>query len=165
MKRWVRWIAVALAVVVLAGAIVYFVFPRPAFLAARALLRASAGLSQHSIQVAGHTIVYLDGGSGEPLVLLHGFGAEKDNWLSAAWQLRGRYRVLALDVPGFGQSSQDPGANYSCEEQAARVAAFLGAVTTRPASRCSSAGFRPRNLLWGGGSEGGGVSPPPSYFR
>jgi len=128
MKRWGTWIAVALAVVVLAGAIVHCVFPRPAFLAARALLRAAAGLSQHSIQAAGHTIVYLDGSSGEPLVLLHGFGAEKDTWLSLAWQLRGRYRVLALDVPGFGQSSQDPGANYSFEEQAARVAAFLDAV-------------------------------------
>ena len=128
MKRWVKWIAVGLAVVLLAGAIVYFVFPRPAFRAARALLRASAGLSPNSIQAAGHTIAYLDGSSGEPLVLLHGFGAEKDNWLSTAWQLSGRYRVLALDVPGFGQSSQDPEANYSFEEQAARVAAFLDAL-------------------------------------
>jgi pimeloyl-ACP methyl ester carboxylesterase len=72
--------------------------------------------------------VYLDAGAGEPLVLLHGFGAEKDNWLSTAWQLRGRYRVLALDVPGFGESSQDPEASYAYEQQVARMAAFLDAV-------------------------------------
>lgn len=44
------------------------------------------------------------GGSGDVLLLVHGLGGSHLNWLSVAPQLAERYRVYALDLPGFGRS-------------------------------------------------------------
>lgn len=44
------------------------------------------------------------GGSGQVLLLVHGLGGSHLNWLSVAPQLAKRYRVYALDLPGFGRS-------------------------------------------------------------
>jgi pimeloyl-ACP methyl ester carboxylesterase len=44
------------------------------------------------------------GGSGQVLLLVHGLGGSHLNWLSVAPQLAERYRVHALDLPGFGRS-------------------------------------------------------------
>ena len=45
--------------------------------------------------------------------------------LATAPFLRRRYRVIALDVPGFGESSRPADASYRVEEQVERVRAFL----------------------------------------
>ena len=37
---------------------------------------------------------WLEGGSGATLLLVHGFGADADNWLLLAAALRGRYRLI-----------------------------------------------------------------------
>lgn len=42
----------------------------------------------------------------EPVVLLHGLGATKASWLTVVPALSRRYRVLAIDLPGFGASSK-----------------------------------------------------------
>ena len=49
-------------------------------------------------------------GSGEPLVFIHGLGASTATWLACRDLLQGRYRVVAIDLPGHGQStvSTDP---------------------------------------------------------
>ncbi|MDQ3646160.1 MAG: alpha/beta fold hydrolase [Actinomycetota bacterium] len=46
---------------------------------------------------------------GEPLVLLHGLGASKSSWLTVVPQLAQHYRVIAIDLPGFGASSKPRG--------------------------------------------------------
>jgi pimeloyl-ACP methyl ester carboxylesterase len=75
-------------------------------------------------------LAYLDEGSGEPIVLVHGFGSSKEvNWVQPGWvaTLRdaGR-RVVALDNRGHGQSTKlyDP-ADYHTTKMAADVAALL----------------------------------------
>ena len=45
----------------------------------------------------------------QPLVLLHGLGATKSSWLPVVPALAKRYRVLAIDLPGFGASSKPIG--------------------------------------------------------
>jgi pimeloyl-ACP methyl ester carboxylesterase len=45
----------------------------------------------------------------EPLVLLHGLGATKSSWLPTVPELARRYRVVAVDLPGFGSSSKPIG--------------------------------------------------------
>jgi hypothetical protein len=50
---------------------------------AQGLERRRAGLAEAAIEVANHRIAYLAGGVGDHLLLLHGFGANKDNW--CAW--------------------------------------------------------------------------------
>ncbi len=83
--------------------------------------RRAAGLSPASVAVDGHELAYLDGGSGEPLLLLHGFAADKDNWTRVARHLTGRFRVIAPDLPPFGESAGWEGASYSVPVQVERV--------------------------------------------
>lgn len=45
-----------------------------------------------------------------PLLLLHGLGATKSSWLPVVPALADRYRVVAMDLPGFGASSKPMGA-------------------------------------------------------
>lgn len=90
--------------------------------------RRAAGLEVRRVSVEDHEIAYLDGGRGEVVILLHGFGAEKDNWTRFAGYLTPHYRVVALDLPGFGDSSFREGASYRIADQARRVAAFADAL-------------------------------------
>jgi pimeloyl-ACP methyl ester carboxylesterase len=76
----------------------------------------------------GTHIAYLDGGSGEPLVLVHGFGADKDNFTRVARWLTPHYRVIVPDLVGFGDSSHLADADYRYAAQAARVHAFVQAL-------------------------------------
>src|SRR5918997_6486687 len=48
------------------------------------------------------------GGSGAPLVLLHGLGFSWRSWLPVLAALEARHDVVALDLPGFGGSPALP---------------------------------------------------------
>jgi len=58
--------------------------------------------------VDGITLAYVDEGSGDPVVLLHGWGGQAVSMMPLIVGLRDRYRVLAFDLPGFGGSSPPP---------------------------------------------------------
>lgn len=55
-------------------------------------------------------IAYLDQGAGDPIVLVHGFGSNKEvNWLNPGWVdllTKAGRRVIALDNRGHGASSK-----------------------------------------------------------
>lgn len=87
--------------------------------------RLLSGLRPHRLQVGSASMPYLEGGSGETIVLLHGFGGDKDNFTRVARHLRKSYRVLIPDLPGFGEASRDPGASYAIADQVANLHAFL----------------------------------------
>jgi len=92
--------------------------------------RSRSGLVRKEVDLeVGLHYVYLEGGSGEPLFLFHGFGADKDNFTRVARFLTSHYRVIVPDHAGFGESSHDPDADYSPPAQARRLhdlAAKLG---------------------------------------
>jgi pimeloyl-ACP methyl ester carboxylesterase len=55
--------------------------------------------------VAGRRLHYLDAGGGEPcFVLVHGMGGRWQHWLETIPALAEHGRVLAVDLPGFGDS-------------------------------------------------------------
>jgi pimeloyl-ACP methyl ester carboxylesterase len=54
--------------------------------------------------VAGGVIAYAVCGHGPPVVLLHKLGGWLQDWRALAAELAGRYRVIALDLPGHGSS-------------------------------------------------------------
>jgi pyruvate dehydrogenase E2 component (dihydrolipoamide acetyltransferase) len=69
-----------------------------------------AGPAEETVAVEAGTLRFLrQGEEGEPLVLLHGFGGDLNNWLFTAPALAGRHVVYALDLPGHGGSSKDVG--------------------------------------------------------
>jgi pimeloyl-ACP methyl ester carboxylesterase len=53
-----------------------------------------------------------------PLVLVHGFPTSSIDWFEVAEQLSDRYRVCAMDFPGFGFSDKPLGWGYSLQRDA-----------------------------------------------
>lgn len=107
------------------AATLYFV-PATQLASLRLIEQYRAGLSHEQLSVHNLNIHYYRGGpaSGETLVLLHGFAADKDNWLRFSRPLTQDYRVIALDLPGFGDSDLPPG-SYDVGTQAERLADIL----------------------------------------
>ena len=125
----VKKIFVIVTVVVLLGlAGVYFLLPEVTFGLLRKVERSVGGLEHRSIALKGLRFEYLEGGKGDALVLLHGFGANKDNWTRMAKYLTPRFRVIAPDLPGFGDSGPAPDGDYTIGVQAKRVKAFVRAL-------------------------------------
>jgi pimeloyl-ACP methyl ester carboxylesterase len=89
------------------------------------LERRISGLSTKSLHVDGFDIPYLEGGKGEVLLLIHGFGGDKDNFTRIARFLTPHYRVIIPDLPGFGEASRIEKASYMMADQVARIHAFL----------------------------------------
>lgn len=123
MKKLLAGIVLLLAA---AAAALYF---SPATLLATVQFaeRQMAGLSPRQVQVGDFTIHYYEGGpqDAQTVLLIHGFGADKDNWLQFSRPLTGKYHVIALDLPGFGESSRNPQAAYDLNAQVARIEAFV----------------------------------------
>ncbi|MDP2571885.1 alpha/beta hydrolase [Vibrio penaeicida] len=107
---------------VLIAIIAYTVTPIPTlFRYVASAERSMAGLELKKIQVGELDIEYLRGGSGPPLVLLHGFGADKDNWVRISGDLVSDFDVIAIDLPGFGNSTQNIALDYDVLSQVKRV--------------------------------------------
>ncbi|GAB3389660.1 alpha/beta fold hydrolase [Lysobacter fragariae] len=148
--RFLRGCAgVALAVAIIATAVA--VDPYALVRIEYARQRVAANLSRETIYVAGHRWVYAhndDAPAGAPtVVMLHGFTGSKENWYPVAARLRGRYRLLIPDLPGWGESERKPATDYGFNAQAGYVDAFIRALSPG----------RPVVLL--GHSMGGGIVP------
>jgi pimeloyl-ACP methyl ester carboxylesterase len=58
----------------------------------------------HTITIEGQRIYYRSFGSGTPLVLLHGYAATGLLWQKCLPFLAQQHQVIAIDIPGHGQS-------------------------------------------------------------
>jgi pimeloyl-ACP methyl ester carboxylesterase len=72
------------------------------------------------------------GGSGKPVVLVHGLAGSAANWVELLPELAERYRVLAVDLPGHGGSAPPPAA-ASVTDFAEAVAAEMEREQVSPA--------------------------------
>jgi pimeloyl-ACP methyl ester carboxylesterase len=64
------------------------------------------------ITVNGHRIAYRDAGTGEVLLLVHGLGGSSSSWREMTPKLAMKYRVIAPDLLGHGESDK-PRGEYS----------------------------------------------------
>lgn len=128
-----RWIVLAALILLLAAAAVFpYVAPEMATRLAIDAGRYRAGRVRKEIDLPdGLHYVYLDGGQGEPLMLLHGFGANKDNYIRVAPYLTPHYRVIIPDHIGFGESSRPPEADYSPLAQVERLRSLARALNLK----------------------------------
>jgi pimeloyl-ACP methyl ester carboxylesterase len=67
----------------------------------------------------------IEQGEGQPLLLLHGFGANTYTWAKIRVMLSLRHRVFALDLKGFGQSPKPDLPGYSLSDHAECVLRFI----------------------------------------
>jgi pimeloyl-ACP methyl ester carboxylesterase len=108
------WLAATIAGVLAVAAGVLFYF-RP-LLVVSGLQRVAEwklGLAEHDVRLGQYRIRYLAGGSGKPLVLVHGLAGRAEDWLALVPELRDAgYRIYALDLLGYGRSDK-PDVDYS----------------------------------------------------
>ena len=83
--------------------------------------RLMAGVKRHVVQVGDHRVVYSEGGQGETILLLHGFGASGDSWNQLAATLTKKHRMIAPDLPGWGASTRIEGESYGYPAQLERL--------------------------------------------
>lgn len=83
--------------------------------------------AQHMVQVDGLNIHYKDTGPKDaPVVLLlHGFGSSLQTWDVWAAKLETDYRVIRLDLPGFGLTGPSPLHDYSEQNDLATLTHFV----------------------------------------
>ena len=117
-----------------------------------ARLRWLAGAEVQSKTIADHRWTYLQAGfteensSEKPLVfMVHGYTGSKENWLAVMRELGKTHRVIAPDLPGWGETTRLSDADYGVISQSARLAEFIKSFG------------EPKNLLVGH-SMGGHIS-------
>ena len=91
------------------------------FRCAMSIERTISGLDVEKTDIESHQIAFLDGGNGETVLLVHGFGANKENWLRFSRYLTDDYRVVAIDLPGHGESTSEIQSTYDLDSQTARL--------------------------------------------
>jgi abhydrolase domain-containing protein 6 len=76
--------------------------------------------------IKSSVIKYFQVGSGQPVLLLHGLFAQKEQWLDFACNVsRHGYSVYAPDLPGYGQSTGFPIESYKLSEEVRSVHQFV----------------------------------------
>ncbi len=95
------------------------------FLAATSGITDERRLRFDSVQTRVGTISTLSAGEGDPVVCVHGLGATKASFLPTVAALADHHRVIALDLPGFGESDKPISAPYNAPYFAGAVTALL----------------------------------------
>ncbi|OBK13697.1 alpha/beta fold hydrolase [Mycobacterium asiaticum] len=80
-----------------------------------------------TITLHGDRVAYRDEGAGEVLLLIHGIGGSSNHWQAIIPALAKRYRVIAPDLLGHGQSDK-PRGDYSLGAFAVLLRDFLDAL-------------------------------------
>ena len=80
----------------------------------------------HHVIVGTMRFHYLDwGGKGHPVLFLHGGGLNAHTWDVVALMLHERFRCIALDQRGHGDSEWSPTRDYGVETQVGDIEAFV----------------------------------------
>ena len=90
------------------------------------------------------TISYIEAGKGPALVLLHGIGSAAVSWRHQLAELSDRFRVIAWDAPGYGQSTPVGKASPQTQDYAARL---VGLLDERSVERCHLVGHSLGSLI------------------
>jgi pimeloyl-ACP methyl ester carboxylesterase len=98
------------------------------FLAATSGATEPGRLRFRSVATSGARLSILEAGTGPPALALHGLGATKGSFLPTVAALAPRFRVIAVDLPGFGDSDKPIGAAYDARFFAAAGIDLLDAL-------------------------------------
>ena len=85
------------------------------------------------MQVGNLHIRYVDAGSGEPVLLIHGLGGSIESWTNNIGELAKSLRMIAVDLPGFGMSDK-PKMSYTIKFFRDFVVQFLKLLQLKQAS-------------------------------
>lgn len=105
------------------------------------MIRKTLLLSEPAMQVS-----YLEAGTGTPLVLIHGVSMNAESWMPQIEVLQHDFQVIAVDMPGHGQSESFQH-SVTLKDYVAWIAAFLHCL---PAANFAVAGHSMGALITAG---------------
>ncbi|MDP2891888.1 MAG: alpha/beta hydrolase [Bacillota bacterium] len=79
------------------------------------------------VDIGDISIHYLEAGEGDVLLLVHGIGQSLYTWRKNFYELAKSFRVIAIDLPGYGYSGR-PDAAYTIEENSQFIEGFLNTL-------------------------------------
>jgi pimeloyl-ACP methyl ester carboxylesterase len=122
-----------LSVVIAATAFAAFWFSRPADVSF-AELKATIPHASYSkfAEIDGVKLHYQEKGAGTPVVLIHGYTSSTYTWKDLFIPLSEKFRVIAVDLKGFG-FSEKPDGDYTRREQARLIKGLLEHLQIEPA--------------------------------
>lgn len=88
----------------------------------------SSSIETHVAQTSRGAVSYSQAGSGPALLLLHGIGSSAQSWRAAMTILSSRFRVIAWNAPGYGQSSHLEPDHPMADDYAQSFKALLDAL-------------------------------------
>lgn len=150
-----RNLLLVLLLLVLTGIITFWLRPVDCYKEYGYLRERLDGYQSATVTVRGIEMHYLALGpqSGQPIVLVHGLGAQGEDWLPLAPSLaHAGYRVILPDLPGYGRSARPTDFSYSVHDESEMVVGFLDAL-----------GLHQVEL--GGWSMGGGIAQHVAYYH
>ena len=124
-----NWL-ILLGAVLVAWAVLWLLWPKPLARLFMAAERQQGRLRMRRVDCGSIDWHLLEGGHGEPLVLLHGFNGDGYHFARVSRRLGKHFRIIAPDLPGFGQTRFEEKLDYSIEAQADRVLALLDQLGT-----------------------------------
>jgi len=85
----------------------------------------------NTVMIKNTSAVYTDRGSGDIIIILHGWGSQSGSWSDVQNALVQRgYRVIVPDLPGFGASDEPP-APWSLADYSSFLHTFIETVGIR----------------------------------
>lgn len=89
-----------------------------------------SGFEHRYVEIDDCMMHYLEGGSGETLVLVHGWSNNCLGWWPLVQLLRDHYHLVLVDMPGFGKSDDLP--RYDIETEADYLARLVEKIELEP---------------------------------
>jgi haloalkane dehalogenase len=85
-------------------------------------------IQKRKVLVRGHQMSFVDQGSGEPLLFLHGNPTSSFLWRNIIGKVSETYRCIAPDLIGMGDSDKLPDSNYSFFEHRDFLDGFIASL-------------------------------------
>ena len=103
--------------------------------------RTDPNVKTRDVAARGARIRFVEAGAGRPLILLHDYLSSRIAWDAAIPRLASRYRVIAPDLPGFGESEKPPHGRYAYgfEAFAESIVDLVAAIGASRVSICGHA--------------------------
>jgi pimeloyl-ACP methyl ester carboxylesterase len=115
-----------MVVMFLIGALMVWLRPLAVIEALTRARLAYSGFHNEYTTIRGNRIHYYEGGSGAPVVLVHGLGSRAEDWANLMPQLKqAGFHVYAIDLLGYGRSDRPANGTYSIPDEAQYVEDFL----------------------------------------
>ena len=89
-------------------------------------------ISSQTVTVDGTCLHYLEGGTGDPVLFLHGWPTSSFLWRNVLPYVAKRNRAIAIDLAGFGKSDKPLDASYSFRFHTRLIDGFLDAIGSTP---------------------------------